>query len=71
MSKKEKVVPELDENQVRKNVLNDLNSAVALINLIRNDPEMLKAIQDIIIGRIKTEMENKAMQPELELNGIE
>lgn len=59
-----------NEQLLRDNVSNDLGCAVALINMIRNDPEMLKAIQDIIIGRVKTDLENKALQPELEgING--
>lgn len=60
----------VNEQQIRLNIANDLACAVSLINLIRNDPQMLKAIEDIIITRVKTEEENKAMQPELEgING--
>lgn len=66
MSKKAQTLENFNEQLVRDNVSNDLSCAVALINMIRNDPEMLKAIQDIIIGRIKTDLENKALQPELE-----
>lgn len=69
MSKKEKEVRTDDD--IRRWVSQDLGCAVSLINMIRNDPEMLKAIQDIIITRTRTEEENKKMQPELDLNGIE
>lgn len=73
MEKGKKFVP--TEQQIRQHVSNDLGCAVTTINMIRNDPEMLKAIQDIIIRRIRAEEENEAMQPELDLehtvNGVE
>lgn len=68
MSKKEKFVSPTDE-QIRHNVSADLGCAVALINMIRNDAEFLKAIQDICIARVRVEEENKKLQPELDLNG--
>lgn len=50
-------------------VVKDLGCAVSLINMIRNDPEMLRAISDVIIARVRAEEENKKLQPELDLNG--
>lgn len=57
--------------EIREWVSKDLGCAVSLINMIRNDPEMLKAIQDIIVTRVRTEEENKKMQPEISFNGTE
>lgn len=69
MSKKE--VKKSTDEEIRGWVSRDLGSAVSLINMIRNDPEMLKAISDIIIARVRAEEENKKLQPELDLNGVQ
>lgn len=61
--------PATDE-EIRRWVANDLASSVSLLNMIRNDPEMMKSVTDIIIGRIRTDEENKKLQPELDLNAV-
>lgn len=58
----------LSDDQLRTLVGHDLASAVSLINMIRNDPEILKYIQDTIITRVRTEEENRKAQPEMEFN---
>lgn len=69
MSKKEDVPGGQSDAQIREWVVKDLGCAVSLINMIRNDPEMLRAISDVIIARVRAEEENKKLQPELDLNG--
>lgn len=61
-------VKSLSDDQLRRLVSNDLASAVSCLNMVRNDPEMMKAIQDIVIQRVRAEEENKRLQPELELD---
>lgn len=53
---------------IRQWVSNDLATAITLLNMIRNDPEFLKGVQDMVINRTRAREENEKLQPELDLN---
>lgn len=63
MEKREKVY---SDEQLRGLIVQDLNCAVAVVNMILNDAEMLKAVQDIAIQRVRAQEENAKLNPELE-----
>lgn len=50
-------------------VMRDIENSVSILNLIRNDKEILDAIIAIVEERVRVQEEVKASQPELNLNG--
>lgn len=49
--------------------MKDIENSVSILNLIRNDKEILAAVVDIVTERVRVHEEAKAAQPELNLNG--
>lgn len=45
----------------------DIENSVSILNLIRTDPEILAAITEIVVERVRVREEAKAAQPELDL----
>ncbi|AZL82665.1 hypothetical protein [Apis mellifera associated microvirus 34] len=45
----------------------DIATAVAFLNMLRNDQAMLDALADVALERIKAQEESKQVQPELPL----
>ena len=50
----------ISDEQIRKNINADIACAVSALNMLRNDPEMMRAIEDIVISRIRIAEENAA-----------
>lgn len=70
MSKNEEKNNTQDQNEIRTWVERDLNSAVALLNLIRLDPEIMKAIGDIVVNRtLAAREQEKAESSKQPING--
>jgi len=70
MSKNEEKKNTQDQEQIRSWVKRDLDSAVALLNLIRLDPEIMTAIGDIVVNRtLAAQEQEKAESSKQPING--
>ena len=60
---------EFDEKKCRDAVNYDLRMAIAFLNVLYRQPDLLKAVEDLVVERSRAEYENRKKNPELELNG--
>lgn len=54
-----------DESTIRSWVQKDIATAIAILNLIRNDPAFMKAVEDIVVQKVKVQEENRQRSPEI------
>lgn len=66
-SKKEGAAP--TPNQVAEWVRRDLDNAIAFLNMLRNDPQIIAAVVDIVNEKVALREEEKKVNPELNFNG--
>lgn len=60
---------EFDEKKCRQAVNYDLRMAIAFLNLIYRSPDLLAAVENLIVEKTKAEYENKQKNPELNFSG--
>lgn len=60
---------EFDEKRCRESVNYDLKMAIAFLNMVYRDPELLATVENKIVEKTKAHYENKARNPELNFNG--
>ena len=65
----EKKEEQFDEKRCREAVNYDLKMAIAFLNVLYRQPEILKAVEDLVVERSKAQYENRKKNPELEFNG--
>lgn len=60
---------EFDEKKCREAANYDLRMCIAFLNLLYRDPQMLKAVEDLIVERTRAHYENKKLNPEIDFDG--
>lgn len=65
----EKTTPQFDEKRCRETVNYDLKMAIAFLQMIYRDPELLATLEQKIVDKTKAHYENKALNPELDFDG--